>query len=565
MRNARTIAGYAAIGLVVAGLNLLVINESLFAATGLVPLGLGIVCAVGWFGMRVASPGQDGPGRGRRLNSVLSSVAFLGICIMLFAFSKRWDISVDLTQEGRRTLAPQTIQVLAGMSTEVNVTCFFVHDADERIRITQDKTARFLKQCQQHTGWLNVEFIDPQREPLRLQQLGLTNASTVGTIVVASGAAQREIVLSEVTSRLEERDFTNAVINVIRGSRPKVYFMTGHGERDIEDSDAEKGGSLLKLSLEREAHEVAKHQVTLQDQSIPDDCDVLVINLSGQGGDLYPHEIEALEGYADRGGRLLVLLNPMYINPEFAGERKEWLSPWLQKRFGVVINTDILISEVSTGPILNIGLIPDFGLLEPYLRDANVPDNFRGSFNSMHPITRALNQGFMMMPVRTVEVDAQAPESVSATSLLISTPDAYAETDIALLSEHSSYERDAHEAGGALSVAVASAVPTSIDADETGRKREARAVVVGNAEITSNQQMRLTESGIGPENFLLNSLAWLTESEELIAIRPTGNEDPPLELTTAEQRIIGWIASLGSVQVIALASIAMHLMRRKYQ
>ena len=113
MKTVRTVTGYSAIGLVVLGLNLLVLKESLFAAMGLLPLALGAICALAWFGLRLASPGQDAPGRGRRLNSVLGSIAFLGICLMLYAFAKRWDVSVDLTQEGRRELAPQTIQVLA--------------------------------------------------------------------------------------------------------------------------------------------------------------------------------------------------------------------------------------------------------------------------------------------------------------------------------------------------------------------------------------------------------------------------------------------------------------------
>ena len=561
MKIAHTVIGYTAIGLVVLGLNLLVINESLFAAIGLIPLALGIVCAVAWFGLRMASPGQDGPGRGVRLNSILASIAFLGICITLYAFAKRWDVSVDLTQEGRRELAPQTIQVLAGLDSEVSVTCFFVRDADERIRIAQDKTARFLARCQEHTGWLNVEFIDPQREPLRLQNLGIESVETVGTVVVNSGVARREIRLSEITSRLEERDFTNALINVIRGSRPKVYFMTGHGERDIESTEQEQGGSELKKLLELEGYDVDKHQVTLRDQSIPEDCDVLVINLNGGGGDLLPHEILALDQYADRGGDLLALLNPLYVNPEFAGELQEEFRPWLQQRFGVAVNMDILVSEVTTGSVLKIGLLPDFGVLGAYARDAKMPPDFRGSFNARHPITGTLDSEFVLMPARTVDVDPSAPESIITTPLLVSTPDAYAETNIALLSEQNVHERDASEAQGALPVAVASVAPTGIEVNETGRTREARAVVVGSAELTANQHMRFP----GARNFLLNSVAWLTESEELIAIRPTGKEDPPLLLSTAEQRTIGWIASLGSVQVIALAAIAMYLMRRKYR
>ena len=89
----------------------------------------------------------------------------------------------------------------------------------------------------------------------------------------------------------------------------------------------------------------------------------------------------------------------------------------------------------------------------------------------------------------------------------------------------------------------------------------ARVVVLGDADIASNEFINLVSN----QDLLLNSMAWLTENEELIAIRPRGTLDEPILLSTSQQRLIAWVASLGTVQLIALAGIATYLLRRKYQ
>jgi hypothetical protein len=63
----------------------------------------------------------------------------------------------------------------------------------------------------------------------------------------------------------------------------------------------------------------------------------------------------------------------------------------------------------------------------------------------------------------------------------------------------------------------------------------------------------------------LNTIAWLTENEDLIAIRPRGSEGQVLSLTVAEQRGIVWLSVLGTLQVIVLIGMLTFLYRRRYQ
>jgi ABC-type uncharacterized transport system involved in gliding motility auxiliary subunit len=166
----------------------------------------------------------------------------------------------------------------------------------------------------------------------------------------------------------------------------------------------------------------------------------------------------------------------------------------------------------------------------------------------------------ILSAARSVSLATNRPESVSGAMILWSAPTTYAETNIDLLYAGQA-ARSADELEGPIPVAVAVTKKTEVPLGDSGQTRDARVVVVGDSDFVSNDKIRLA----GNHNFLLNSLAWLTESEELIAIRPTGTEDPPIILSKGQQQAVSWIAALGLVQAVAAAGVGMHLWRRRYE
>ena len=145
--------------------------------------------------------------------------------------------------------------------------------------------------------------------------------------------------------------------------------------------------------------------------------------------------------------------------------------------------------------------------------------------------------------------------------LLRSTPDTWAETDLVALSQEKRAQPDAEDPDGPIPVGVAVSKRTNVPIGDTDRFKDARIVVVGNSDMTTNQGI----ASLSNVNFVLNALAWLSESEELIAIRATGHEDPPLILSQRERQAVAWITSLGTVQAIAIAGAVVLLYRRRYQ
>jgi len=559
MKFIRAILGITSLVGVALAMNLTILQESVFSTPVLLPLAVGLGSGLLWLLLTLFSAlAKRSSNTMYAANAIISSILFLVICITLYAFVKRADQSWDLTQEGRRELAPQTRLVLQSITEDVDIYCLFVKAGEERVRLAQDKTRRFLERCATYSDHLNIEFIDPQTQPERVEMLQVMRISTVGTIVMKSGTNQREIPLSNVNARLEERDFTNVLINVSRDSVPKVYFLDGHGGRDIDDKDPARGASTFKLILRQESYEVEKCIIPANKPALPEDCAVLVIN--HYTSDLLPYEIQVLDQFVDDGGRLLILLNPA-IKVDDDGVSQEQLRPWLESRFGIQVVADVIASPV-TNSFKTIMFLSDYTQLGDDVIAGFVETGaYRGSFNATHPITRNFDQQMVWPFVRTVLLNDPLPDRVTGTVLLRTTPDTWGETNITGNQNGQPLKPDAHEIKGPNPVAVAVTRHSDTPTMEGERSRDARIIVIGNADMAVNENIKLMSNA----DFILNSMAWLTETEDLIAIRPSGQENQPMILTQTEQRGVAWLASLGAVQVIALIGFGAYLVRRRHQ
>jgi ABC-type uncharacterized transport system involved in gliding motility auxiliary subunit len=542
-----------------AGLNLAVWNLDLLTPLVWVPIGIGLTAAVVWLLLAIQDVTEGKRWRGRAaggLNALVSSILFLGICIVVYAFVQLWDVSWDLTREGRRDLAPQTAQVLETMSKDVTVTCFFLDVDDELLLIGRDKTLRFLEQCQKVTDLLHVEVVDPQVAVTRMEALGINFASPQGTIVLKAGNRKRVITLSGGSPRLEERDFTNALVNVLRKSEPKVLFLTGHGERDITDMQGQQGAGALAEVLKRESYVTDTLRMTVREAEVPADCDVLVVN--NIGGDIHPDELAAMERFITRGGRLLLMLDP-WIRVQTGSAGSEHLRPWLESRYGISVGSDIVVTDSpgSRSP-LEIFLNPE---QTPFTEIDEMPPSYNGCYHRDHPITNGFDQEMVWQACRSVAPAGELPDRTQVTTLVRTTPDYYGEVDTVKLYEQGSARQEPGDLEGPIPLAVAAAVTSSETDAETGQPHEGRLVVIGDSDFAANAALL----NPGHLNFVMNTFAWLVESEELIAIRPTGESDPPVILTDADKRTIAWVSILFTLQVVVVAGGTVIWLRRKHQ
>jgi hypothetical protein len=230
----------------------------------------------------------------------------------------------------------------------------------------------------------------------------------------------------------------------------------------------------------------------------------------------------------------------------------------LRQEYGIDVGTDIILSQAkSRQEMVLVVFTADFGML-----GINAPDiPRRGSYNESHLITRGFDQNMVFSLARSVTLESELPEGVAGQILLYTLPGTWAETNLDLVFEQGKASPDEEDRKGPFGAAVAVTANTDVRVADTERTRDARLVVVGDQDFVSNDGIRV----VGHWNFLLNSLAWLTETEELVGVRPARQEDPPLRLTANQERIIAWIAILGAFQTVTGIGILVFGLRRKYQ
>src|SRR4030095_5165140 len=123
------------------------------------------------------------------------------------------------------------------------------------------------------------------------------------TILDMAGKTER---IEKQSEALREEDVTNALMKIVKGEKKTIYFVQGHGEKNIDDTE-KNGFSSAKAGLEKDTY-VVKSINLVQENKIPDDASVLV--MAGPTSEPFPNELELITGFLDKGGSAAIFLDP---------------------------------------------------------------------------------------------------------------------------------------------------------------------------------------------------------------------------------------------------------------
>ncbi|MFQ5449817.1 MAG: GldG family protein [Nitrospinaceae bacterium] len=450
------------------------------------------------------------------VNTVVLIVVFLGLLIFINLLSYRHKHRFDLTATGYFTLAPQTRKLVSNLPREVTITAFFQTDSPNK---TQFKN--LIDGYLGLTDKIKLAFVDPDKNPAIIKRYGVT---TYGTIVLESGKKETKV------QNPTEENLTNSILKVIKDEKKTVYFLEGHGERDLDKSEGEGYGN-VKKSLERDGFKVEK-LLLLKSGTVPKDADVVV--MAGPKKPILVKEQKALGDYLAMGGSVFILVDPQ---SEF--QMEDFLLKW-----GVVLKNDIVIDPLSklfggdyAAPVVNQYTFHDI------TKDFGLP--------TIYPVVRS--------------VTARKVEGVETTELLQSGANSWGETD--LNAEKVQYNEGIDEKGPVpLAVVVTREIESAGKKDKNGptgsekkidaaEKKEsgpkAHLIVIGDSDFASNNYVNFTGNG----DFFLNIVSWLAEEENLISIRSRERKDTPIQLTRewgSTIFLMGTIVFPGCVVIVGL-------------
>ena len=516
------ILGWAGIALVLAGVATWLFREDLvtlrqgFALAGLACI---LFYAASQWREMVATFARR-PARYGTL-AVISVVVVLGLLIGVNYLAEKYNKRWDLTAAREFTLSDQTRRVIASLKEPLHLLVFGLAEDMQPFR---DRLAEYSYLSNK----VKVEYIDLNKDPALARQYQI---QTRGTIVV-----EYQKRIERVTSTSNEQEITNAIIKAVQGLQRKLYFVTGHGEKDPGSSDERSGYNAANAALQRDNYTVETLALA-QQPDVPADAAAVVI--AGPSRDYLPPEIESLRRYLNKGGKALIMLDP----PDTADAPPLTNLVALAAEWGIEVGNNVVVDQSSIGQAVGRG------------PGAPVVVTYPG-----HPITERFRYMTLFPLARSVTPATGGARN--AQPLLTTSTQSWAESDVKALPERRPVSLDANDLRGPVTLGAAVGVPApdappmtppkpgQNPADEPKRP-ETRLVVIGDSDFAANDAIGFE----GNSNLFVNTLNWISEQENLIAIRPKAPDDRRVTMTEDQMRLVGWLSLIfvpGAVFAIGL-------------
>jgi ABC-type uncharacterized transport system involved in gliding motility auxiliary subunit len=329
----------------------------------------------------------------------------------------------------------------------------------------------------------------------------------------------------------DEENLTNALLKVIREGKKVVYCLEGHGEHSINNTERD-GYSEAKRAIESQNYGV-KSLSLLTEGKMPDDASILII--AGPRKDPLEAELAEITRFIERGGKALFLMDP---------EAPAGLAQYLIN-YGIQVVDGVVVDPVSR----LFGMDIDTPVVASY---------------EQHPISKNFEVASFFPLALSVKTTDKMPERISAQLLAKTSPNSWLERGvderqgIARREGRLAYNEGADEKGPVPVVAVAT-MSGRREGSTDKEPKNARLVVFGDSDFASNNYLNLS----GNRDLFLNTVSWLAEEENLIAIRPKESGSFFTPVTANQERLIFWLSMIVLPAVVVGSGVATYIWRRQ--
>lgn len=466
---------------------------------------------------------------GIRAHVAVSSVALLAILLMVNYLAARRPIRWEAESRAVRELNPLTLRVLQGLTNDVSVVALFSHQ-----NALSQPVIRLLRQYALHSSKIRLEVVNHLRDPGRaraIEKLYQQDGSDKGDRVIFAANGKTKVVgeraLSEYKDATQEildgRDvtrtgfrgeveFTSAVYSVTDPHPVKAYFLAGHGENDPTDVESQAGyGRFVRILIESN---VEAASLQLGTETVPKDCQLLII--AGPLNRIPPGELEEIDTYLKRGGRLLVLLRNESLDRATGSERSglyQLLTNW-----GITTGSNQILDHLNgRSSSREEVLVMDYG-------SHPVVDPFRHRTRIRLALPRSIEPRF---------ASGAGVDAPRITELLRTSPEAIA------IPAGGLHSNRVASASRAYALAVAAEKGSLQGISDRGIPR---LVVIGDSHCFGN----LLIQDEANRDFARNTINWLLSKDvQLAGIGPRPMDEYRISLTTREMNTIRWVLLAG--------------------
>jgi len=442
------------------------LDRATWVAIALAVLGLAIPALLNPDGVRQFLTGRQAQ---YGSNAFVMLLAFLGILFFINSIAYSNPKTWDLTEDKTNTLAPETIKTLQALAEPVHARAYFTYNANAQ----KDSAQKLLENIKANSaGKFTYEFIDPDLNRVAAQADKIQRDAS---IVLLMGE-QHELV-----ETVTETELMSGLLRLLNPEARVIYFTTGHGEADTENS-ADLSYTSLRRSLEGKNYTVKNLNLFSAGQ-VPADASVVIV--AGPKKPLSAAETQSLEDYLTRGGGLILLKEPDTLT-SFGGTADPLIA--LSAKWGLGFGNDLIV-DFNVQPAT-------FAAADPL------------AYGS-HPITANLRRVYTYFPTARSITVGQAPQGVTVTALAQTSEYAWGETDMDSIKNNAVQQNDTDTPG-----------PLTLAAAAEDSASSARLVVIGDYELGVNKF-----SASGNADLLINAIDWAAKKDKLIDLTPKDRVD----------------------------------------
>lgn len=359
--------------------------------------------------------------------AILAAAVVLAILVNLLvrALPSKYT-EFDLSEAKMYTLGDSSKKLV--QSLDQDVTIYYLCETGSEDAIL----TKLLDHYAEENSHLKWEQKDPALYPTFAAQYGASNVST-GSLIVVSGD---DSVVLDATELYEydysdyyttgsanvtfggEKQITSAIYKLTAAEESRAYYTTNHGEQAPTSS----------LTEALEAQNISLEPLDLLTSTIPDDCDLLIINApaSDFASDGLVDEISQLQNYLENGGKVLLTTSAYSETPNL---------DTVMAQFGLAREPGLVVEGDADHALYGYpySLFPDYGTTD----ESAALDGVNKSTHVMLSVAQGIT---------ITETD-----DVTAESLLNTSEESYSKAN---LNENSTSEKESGDTDGPFSLAV---------------------------------------------------------------------------------------------------------------
>ena len=183
---------------------------------------------------------------------ILQAILLMSLVLSINAISTQYFKRIDITKNGLYSLSAETKAHLRALDRATKIFVLIPKDSNQpELEQIHSHIGRLLKSyeaesIQNGKSFLTIEYVDPYRQRSKVQSIYNKFKIKRRNILLVVQEDRFQIIHqadlysvknNEISGFKGENAITSGVINVNSKAIQNIYFLVGHGEKDINDND----------------------------------------------------------------------------------------------------------------------------------------------------------------------------------------------------------------------------------------------------------------------------------------------------------------------------------------